>query len=157
MKHHVTKLTNHVTVCLSSPQKLNLFIWFFEARKILILDFFLQFCWFVNFRRPRPIWNFWIFLFTRLYFIFKVGCISPMVIWSELRIGQYKHDGYREDAPHFTIWLLKNSLIKPNWSYFTWAEMTNHHSVGSENDRFRFPVWNWNYLRIVEVVSDRDA
>ena len=97
------------------------------------------------------------FLFTRLYFIFKVGCISPMVIGSELRIGQYKHDGHREDAPHFTIWLSKNSLIKPNWSYFIWAEMTNHHSVGSENDRFRFPVWNWNYLRIVRGVSDRDA
>ena len=83
-----------------------------------------------------------------------MGCISPMVIWSELRIGQYKHDGYRDDAPHFTIWLSKNSLIKPNWSYFTWAEMTNHYSVGSENDRFRFPVWNWNYLRMTEMLND---
>ena len=33
----------------------------------------------------------------------KVGSISPMVIWSEFRMGQYRHDDHREDAPHFSF------------------------------------------------------
>ena len=33
----------------------------------------------------------------------KVGCILPMVIWSEFRMGQYWDDDYREDALQFTI------------------------------------------------------
>ena len=32
----------------------------------------------------------------------KVGCIYVIVISSELRMGQYRDDDYREDAPHFT-------------------------------------------------------
>ena len=31
-----------------------------------------------------------------------VGCVFPMVIWSEFRMGQYRHDDHREDAPYFT-------------------------------------------------------
>ena len=33
----------------------------------------------------------------------KVGCVFLMVIWSEFRMGQYRHDDHREDAPHFII------------------------------------------------------
>ena len=32
----------------------------------------------------------------------KVGCIFPMIILSEFRMGQYRDDDHREDAPHFT-------------------------------------------------------
>ena len=32
----------------------------------------------------------------------KVGCVFPVVIWSELHLGQHRDDDYREDAPHFT-------------------------------------------------------
>ena len=34
---------------------------------------------------------------------YKVGCIFPMVIWSEFRMGQYWDDDHREDAPQFTF------------------------------------------------------
>ena len=30
------------------------------------------------------------------------GCIFPMVILSKFDTGQYRDDGHREDAPHFT-------------------------------------------------------
>ena len=33
---------------------------------------------------------------------FKVGCVFPMVISSELRMGQKRDHDHREDAPHFT-------------------------------------------------------
>ena len=33
---------------------------------------------------------------------YKVGCVFPMVIWSEFRMEQYKDDHHREDAPLFT-------------------------------------------------------
>ena len=35
--------------------------------------------------------------------IYKVGPIFPMVIWSEFRLGKYRDDDHREDAPHFNI------------------------------------------------------
>ena len=31
----------------------------------------------------------------------KVGCVLPIVIWSEFRIGQYSDDDHRRRAPHF--------------------------------------------------------
>ena len=31
----------------------------------------------------------------------KVECVLTMVIWSEFRMGQYRDDDHREDAPHF--------------------------------------------------------
>ena len=31
----------------------------------------------------------------------KMGCVFPMVIWSEFRMGQYRDDDHREDASHF--------------------------------------------------------
>ena len=34
----------------------------------------------------------------------KVGCIFPMVISSEFRMGQFRDDDHRRDAPHFIIW-----------------------------------------------------
>ena len=33
----------------------------------------------------------------------KVGCVFPMVIWSELRMRQYRKDDHRESAPHFSV------------------------------------------------------
>jgi len=35
----------------------------------------------------------------RKYLGSKVGCVFPMIIWSEFRVGQY--DGHREAAPLF--------------------------------------------------------
>ena len=32
----------------------------------------------------------------------KVGCIFSIVISSEYRMGKYRDDDHREDAPHFT-------------------------------------------------------
>ena len=34
--------------------------------------------------------------------ICKVGCVFPVVIWSEFRLGQQRDDGHREYTPHFT-------------------------------------------------------
>ena len=34
--------------------------------------------------------------------IYKEGCVYPMVIWSEFRLGKYRDDDHREDAPHFS-------------------------------------------------------
>ena len=33
----------------------------------------------------------------------KVGCIFPMIILSEFRMGQYRDDDHLEYAPHFTV------------------------------------------------------
>ena len=33
----------------------------------------------------------------------KVGCIFPMVIWSEFRMRQFRDDDPQEDALHFII------------------------------------------------------
>ena len=33
----------------------------------------------------------------------EVGCIFPMVISSEFRMGQYRDDDHCEDAPHFIL------------------------------------------------------
>ena len=46
-------------------------------------------------------------------FFNKEGCV-PMVIWSEFRVGQYKDDSHREDAPHFTYRVLKDFQIDLN-------------------------------------------
>ena len=45
--------------------------------------------------------------------VFKVGCVSPMVISSEFHMGQYWDDDHREDAPHLNKWS-KNSNL---WNY----------------------------------------
>ena len=41
--------------------------------------------------------------------VFKVGCVSPMVISSKFRIGQYWDDNHWEDAPQFTMGDLSRS------------------------------------------------
>ena len=33
---------------------------------------------------------------------YKVGCVFSMSISSEFRLRQYRDDGHRENAPHFT-------------------------------------------------------
>ena len=40
----------------------------------------------------------------------QVGCLFPIVIWSKLRMGQYRND-HREDAPHFNI-LVSNDFFQ---------------------------------------------
>ena len=45
----------------------------------------------------------------------KVGCIFPMVISSEFRMGQYRDDDHREDAPHFM-----NPKAKPDRETIFW-------------------------------------
>ena len=45
-----------------------------------------------------------VFLWKRYWFnddMNKVGCIFPMVTLSEFRMGQFRDDDLREDAPHF--------------------------------------------------------
>ena len=42
--------------------------------------------------------------------IYKVGPVFPMVIWSEFRLGKYRDDDHREDAPHFNIGCIIHSL-----------------------------------------------
>ena len=42
----------------------------------------------------------------------KVGSISPMVNSSEFRIGQYRDDDHREDAPQFRNYYKINPLKK---------------------------------------------
>ena len=31
----------------------------------------------------------------------KVGCIFPVILSFEFRMGQHRDDGHQEDAPHF--------------------------------------------------------
>ena len=33
----------------------------------------------------------------------KVGCVYPMVNWSEFRMGQYRDNDHREDTSHFNL------------------------------------------------------
>ena len=35
--------------------------------------------------------------------VYKVGCVFPMVIRSEFRMGQYRDNDHHEDALHFTF------------------------------------------------------
>ena len=35
----------------------------------------------------------------------KVGCLSPMLIWSEFRMGKHRADDYQEDAPDFITYV----------------------------------------------------
>ena len=41
-----------------------------------------------------------------------MGCIFPMVIWSEFRLRKYRDDDLREDASHFTIWYVIDGVRK---------------------------------------------
>ena len=43
--------------------------------------------------------------------LYEVGHVFPVVIWSEFRLGKYRDNDYREDAPHFTAtFFLESSL-----------------------------------------------
>ena len=42
-------------------------------------------------------------IWVNLIISWKVECVFPMVIWSEFRLGQYRVDDHREDAPHFNL------------------------------------------------------
>ena len=88
----------------------------------------------------------------------KVGCIFVIVISSELRMGQYGDDDYREDAPHFRInesyrveikhsfsqthlpqclqWCFRNLI--PNFSSVIW-----HFSVSAHGGS----TWIWSKIR----------
>ena len=33
----------------------------------------------------------------------KVGCVFPMVIWPEFRMGQYRDYDHQDHAPHFNF------------------------------------------------------
>ena len=49
----------------------------------------------------------------------KVGCVFPMVIWSEFRIGQYRDGDHREDTPQFIcglIQIIPQNIEKPIFS-----------------------------------------
>ena len=35
----------------------------------------------------------------------------PVIIWSEFRLGKYRDDNHREDAPHFTSKYLKDEKL----------------------------------------------
>ena len=48
----------------------------------------------------------------------KVGCIVPMVIWSQFRMAKYWGDDNREEAPHFTYLKFEKSVkqaIRAHW------------------------------------------
>ena len=52
----------------------------------------------------------------------KVGCIFPIVIWSEFRMGQYRDDYHREDALFFNLqiqWTEKRNVAKRRSRRFT--------------------------------------
>ena len=34
---------------------------------------------------------------------YKVGCVFPMAIWCEFRMGKHRADDHQEDAPHFSL------------------------------------------------------
>ena len=34
---------------------------------------------------------------------YEIGCVFPMVISSEVRVGRYRADGHLEDEPQFTM------------------------------------------------------
>ena len=103
----------------------------------------------------------------------KVGCVLPMVNWSELRLRQYRDDDHREDVPHFRSELrirLKNLVLivffsgspKNSWncdnsdSYHFSPETENgwlktHYLVATKNHWFNFDlkldwenIYHWN-------------
>ena len=51
----------------------------------------------------------------------KVGCVFPMVISSDFRMGRHRSDANQKDATHFTIAnskLIKNKLLTQWWRHF---------------------------------------
>ena len=42
----------------------------------------------------------------------KGECVVTMVIWSEIRMEQYKDDNHREHEPHFTAWVMWCASMK---------------------------------------------
>ena len=61
----------------------------------------------------------------------KVGCVLPMVISSEFRIGQCKEDDHRKDTPvtpHFTcrhkMSSNKRCNPRPDFSTFRWLNLS---------------------------------
>ena len=66
------------------------------------------------FGKPRVVGhdlNVFTFCHQNIEVIHKVGCIFPMVISSEFRMGQYRDDDHREDASHFSIRLSRGHGI----------------------------------------------
>ena len=45
--------------------------------------------------------------------ISKVECAFPMVILSEFRMGQYRDDDYRDEAPHFIESSVRFGFVNP--------------------------------------------
>ena len=43
----------------------------------------------------------------RTFAILTVGCVFPMVIWSEFHMGKCRNNDHREDVPHFTVKMVK--------------------------------------------------
>ena len=58
-------------------------------------------------------------LFKRMlyvaYDISRSGCLFLVVIWSEIRIGQYRDDDHRDDASHFNGFKFK-SYYRLGWT-----------------------------------------
>ena len=108
-------------------------------------------------------------IFNLKWPIYKVGCIYPMVILSEFRMGQNWDDDHRVDAPHF----IKNYLPKIfrvakapnsdcnmcciflNWQKFLHEEFRslsksqNHFfrkKMSFSDENLKWNVLNWKFL-----------
>jgi len=42
----------------------------------------------------------------RTFIIQTVGCVFPMVIWSEFRMGKCRNNDHKDDVPYFTVWMV---------------------------------------------------
>ena len=51
---------------------------------------------------------------------YKVGCVVPMVIRSEFRMGLYRDDDHREHAPHFIFGHNPQFLVKFRRKSWKW-------------------------------------
>ena len=69
--------------------------------------------------------------------ICKVGCVLPMVIWSELRARQFRDDDHPWDAPRLSS---KRTSSDENW-------ISTHHEVG-----LCPPTPNWCLKNLYDVI-----
>ena len=66
----------------------------------------------------------------------KVGCVFQVVIWSAIRVGQYRDEDYLEDASHFIrqpLFESKSSFVLKFWDRFVehTIEISDQFFIGS--------------------------
>ena len=95
------------------------------------------------------------------HMIHKLGCVFPMVIWPEFRMGRYRDDDHREDAPHFRTdyhWLcliityIANSISHHENNNINQNEIVRFFNVNSPCSKH---ITEYNELLTCDIYADK--